>query len=146
MTVIVASAREGRMCSDSMALDSDEETWLPAVKIFRAHGHLLGFAGSFADIKPLVDWYRKAPTKRGTPPAVDDDTEILILTRGGLKAWTRVDGFHDIDGQCHAIGAGKQAALVAMDMGADTKAAARMAVKHSAKCGGPIVVRKLRAQ
>lgn len=144
MTIIVASVSEGRMCSDSMALDSDEETWIPSVKVFRARGHLIGFAGSLADIRPLVEWYRKHPDKRGEAPAVDDDTEMLILMPEGLKSWTRNDHFCDIDGDRHAIGAGKQAALVAMDMGGDTKTAARMAVKHCVRCAGRIVVRSLK--
>lgn len=143
MTVVVASVSEGRMCSDSMALDSDEETWMPCVKVFRARGHLIGFAGTLADIRPLVAWYRKHPDRRGDPPATDG-TEMLILTADGLKAWTREEGFHDLDGDRHAIGAGKQAALVAMDMGGDTKTAAQMAVKHCVRCAGRIVVRSLK--
>lgn len=144
MTVVVASVSEGRMCSDSMALDSDEETWIPCTKVFRARGHVIGFAGSYGDIAPLVAWYRKR--KLGDPPPVDDDTEMLILTPDGLKAWSRVEGFHEVEGDRHAIGAGKQIALCALEMGADTQRAAELAVKYSAKCAGRIVSRRLRSR
>lgn len=131
------------MCADSMALDSDEETWIPCTKIFRVRGHIVGFAGSYADIKPLVDWYRQR--KMGEPPPTDDDTEMLILTPEGLRAWSRHEGFHVVEGDRHAIGAGKQIALCALDMGGDTKKAAEMAVKYSVKCAGRIVSRRLSA-
>lgn len=142
MTIIVASIKEGRMVSDSMALDGDEETWIPCTKVFRARGHLIGFAGSLSDIRPLVEWYRKRPEKRGEPPPTDD-TEMLILEPGKLSSWTRSDGFCDLDGETFAIGAGKQIALAALEMGADARKAAQLAVKYSAKCAGRIVVRNL---
>lgn len=110
-------------------------------KIFRRADCLIGYAGDWLAGYHLVDSYL---SNREPIRGDNDDVDILILRKTGIYCLDPQFREVRVTGKYYAIGSGSQAAMVAMNMGADAVGAIREAIKVDQWTGGR--VRSLRLE
>lgn len=128
------AAKDGVMACDSQVTGS---FGCPAQKIRKSGDIIIGFAGDWIAGAYFADYYLNPLTD---PPErdSDDDIDLLVLKPSGIYLVdyrfreVRICGHH------YAIGSGAQAAMVAMNMGADAKEAIKQAMKVDDWTGGRV--------
>lgn len=139
MTTIAADARAGVMVSESKC--SDGNVWVPMTKVFRIGGGLFGFAGTVVDRERWLKWHRNG--RKGARPKMDDFIALHLREDGQLYEISS-DGLEMlIERGFTAIGSGAKAAIAAMILGHDAKAAVEVACLVDAGSGGDIRVFEL---
>lgn len=133
------------MAADSRATESALGWISKCQKLFRKEltrgrgSVVIGFAGDSAPGLVFLDWYGS-----DTPPPEslltgEADFTALVLSKAGLyeyDKWCRGEKVYD---RFYAAGSGAPAALGAMHMGANARAAVRIACKVDPNSGGKIV-------
>lgn len=140
MTIVVV--RNGEMAADSRF--SAEGLYFRGQKIFRKNDVLIGIAGDVVPAMLFVDWYGTP----GPPPpellSANADFSALVLSKAGLFEFDKWCKGLKVHGRFYAIGSGAAVALGALQMGANARAAARVACKFDSGCGLPIVTMSLK--
>lgn len=126
------AAKEGIMACDSMVTGAFPES---SKKIRRRKDFIIGFSGDWVAGTHLMDNFLtgKEPTREK-----DDDVDFIILRKSGIYYMDCVFREVKIRGDYYAIGSGSQAAMVAMNMGADAKEAIQQAIQVDQYSGGRI--------
>jgi ATP-dependent protease HslVU (ClpYQ) peptidase subunit len=144
MTIIVASASERVMVSDTQVTGPDDRTIsYHAAKIVRCKdGALAGAAGGNVPCLNFLKWAqdgRKGPK----PPSIKQVTGIVLTKKGEVLVY---DGSHIADpalGGFAAIGSGAPVAQGAHHAGARAVQCVEAAIAWSTHCGGRAVIEKL---
>lgn len=105
-------------------------------KLARANdGSVIGIAGSPFDLYSFVEWYDGDRTNEWSAP---EDTEILMLSPGGLIQCFNHLGRSFICTAPQAIGSGAPVAYGALATGASPKQAVEAASKYDVRTGGGV--------
>jgi hypothetical protein len=117
--------------------DLESGEWLGHMdKIFThpVHGSF-GAVGRGEDVHAFFAWVRDGIRK---PDLVESINAIQVAVDGELYFWTDFDRVRTTDSPFLAIGAGRLAALGAMEKGATAVEAVEIACKYVASCGLPV--------
>lgn len=139
MTTIAADHRSGVMVSDSRCVEGG--TWFPCTKVFRIGAELVGCAGDVNEWQQWLKWYRAG--RKGAMPKLTEFSALILRSEG-------LYGFGDdgcemlMERGFHAVGSGHHAALAALILGHDAKAAVEVACEVDSGTGGEIRVYNLK--
>lgn len=140
--------RDGIMAADTMG------TWSGDVayghnKLARTNKYLVGFAGSFALMRPVYDWLLSIEndvdtnqfyTQADTLPELPNGLITLIANREGKSFALISDGFcSPLMGEYEAVGCGARFAVGAMFAGSNAREGVRAAIRHDDGTGGDVV-------
>ena len=104
-------------------------------KIRRGKDCIIGFSGDWVPGLHFIDRYlAEAEPIRDK----DDDVDFVVLKEDGIYYMDAMFREVRVCGDHYAIGSGCQAAMVAMNMGADAKEAVRQAIKVDSGSGGRV--------
>ena len=135
MTTI--AVRDGVMACDSRIAGAFYES---AEKMFSGKDCIIGFSGDWVAGVHYIDKYlADAEPIKGK----DDDVDFIILRNDGIYYMDVTLREIRIIGDYYAIGSGCQAAMVAMNMGADAKEAVTQAIRVDVYSAGPVKTREL---
>jgi hypothetical protein len=140
MTTVAADARAGVMVADSRAT-IEGACWLPATKMYRFDGEIVGLCGDSIDEAKWLAWRRAG--KRGKFPKLTDEFQGLVLKAAGLWWLDDKGGEMLIERGFHAIGSGGNCAITALILGHDAKTAVEVACQVDPHSGGEIVSMRL---
>ena len=140
MTVIVADRKT--MSGDSMSVHRGTIVGTHR-KVHPVRDMVVGYAGDADSGLAFLDWCRRGMSSRGKPRDLSDEFTGLVLDGSGLYEYTYLLVPMRIEGSFWAIGAGAQAALGAMRMGATPKKAVEIACAVAPYCAGPVTVEEL---
>ena len=132
------------MVSDSNAVDAELRRY-SVRKVFRIHGHLIGFAGHMPEFERFCEWYRGRML--GKLRFNTDKSTALILAPVGLFVFDdNATGLQRVVKGREAIGSGAMCAIAAFEAldWQDPTKAVRIACNHDAQSGGPVKTYKLR--
>lgn len=102
------------------------------------NGDIMGCAGSNNDIEAFTKWYGSKKKK----PRLQDLEVVVLSTKGTIHAFDETCTKDTITGPFYAIGSGGQAALGAMEAGADITKAVEIACRIDPSSGLPIQIIK----
>jgi hypothetical protein len=148
LTVILASAHEGCMLSDTLAHDPEFHIVHETVKVFRldleGSPALFGGAGSQSGIAAALSWLREGMSEER--PDIDPenyDFDALVLTAKGLWMIHAALELLPVTTDVLAVGSGAGPALGAVHAGASLEEAVCIAMRVDLQCGGEVVCEKL---
>jgi hypothetical protein len=143
MTVIVASAHERVMVSDTQVTGSGSDITYHAAKIVRCKdGSIAGAAGDNVPCINFLTW-AKAGRKGPKPPGIKRVSGLVLTKAGEVLIY---DGSHLADpalGGFAAVGAGAPIAQGAHHVGAAAAQCVEAAIAWSTLCGGRVLIEKL---
>lgn len=111
-------------------------------KIFRVKHGLAGMAGDVNGIAAFIEWLRDGAEEEDYP--IGGYEAIVVDPKGRVTLWEG-SGYCPVPlkGSYCAIGAGTDYALGALYAGASAPVAVRAAIRHNAKCRGPVSIYRL---
>lgn len=142
--------RDGVMAADSQGTSGDVAA-CTRIKMFEAHGWLIGGAGNSTCLEEFQSWFiqERADGKLGPcPPSLQTKDGAWNVLCVSIEQPTVVYQLEDgrwpyrIFGKYHAIGSGYAIALGAMAAGATAEQAVKAAIKHDIYSGGPVRLKK----
>lgn len=111
---------------------------------------IIGTAGGTYLGMVFVDWYKGINSKFDQPPEIlrdahlDEDFEVVILEGGHVYTANHLCRPVRVIAPFVAVGSGRKAAMVALNMGASTRRAVEEAARVDPYTGGPIITMRLK--
>jgi hypothetical protein len=143
MTVIVASAHERVMVSDTQVTGSGSDIPYHAAKTVRCKdGAIAGAAGETVPCINFLTWAKNG-RKGPKPPGIKKVSGLVLTKKGEVLIY---DGSHLADlvlGGFAAVGGGAQIAQGAHHAGAAAAQCVEAAIAWSTLCGGQAIIEKL---
>jgi len=126
------------LAADKMALCGD--TQKKATKIFKLipGGQVVGFTGDLDIGMVLLEWYQSGADRQNFPKARDEKDAwgvLVVAGRDGCFFYERYGVAIPVEDNFMAWGCGREAALGAMEMGANAIKAVEVASKWVNGCG-----------
>jgi ATP-dependent protease HslVU (ClpYQ) peptidase subunit len=132
--------------SDGICVDRVDKAW-----VSQKHQAIIAVCGSlakgssvarFIESKTKLPWDDKNfdPAKM---PELDDATQIMFFMKDGRAFIIEQNGWIETKAPFWAMGSGSQAALVAMECGADAEIAVELAIQFDHLSGPPVNVLSL---
>lgn len=143
MTVI--AYRYGVIAGDTRVV-VDENVRLDETKVATHKGYIYGISG---DNCPALDGFRRwfftdLDSKSRAPMKGFKFTAMVVTPSGEIQEWDERGEYSKVSLPFYAIGSGREFALGAMEAGADSVAAVRVAIKWCPTVGGKVRTRKLK--
>lgn len=140
MTVV--AYRDGLMSADSSCWIGDSEV-TKIKKIYRIKNGLIGMAGDYHSIMRFVKWAKEGWDEDEFPENSILEA-IVVDPQGRVTLWEGAAYCPcPLRAPYTAIGAGADFAMGAMFAGGTAEMAVRAAIKHNAKCSGPVSTYRL---
>ena len=132
-----------------VSADSQETMWdgriQQCTKLFKVNGSIVATAGDSYTGLIYLEWFKKGAIEEHIPDlsmvTIDEDFECLVIEN--LETIYTVNRFFqkyeiEITDGFFALGCGAGYAMAAMEMGAGSKEAVKVAIKYDAYCGGKV--------
>lgn len=135
-------AYDSRITScDGICIDRIEKAW-----ISQRHQAIIAVSGGiakglsaarFLESKPKLPWDDKSFDPSKTPD-LGDETQLMFFMKDGRTFIVEQNGWIESKAPFWAMGSGSQAALVAMECGADAEVAVELAIQFDHLSGPPV--------
>lgn len=142
--------KDGILAGDTMMTRGDEKS-IGVQKVFKSKHFLIGFAGGYSSIVPLLHWVDNYEMSGQDSPNnmhrtwdavthLGSDYHVLFVTRAGVL-WTGTESSPPVclPNKFDASGSGSEFATGAMAAGASAVEAVRIASKYDIYTGGPVI-------
>ena len=126
------------LAADKMALQGDTQKRVTKIFKLASGGQVVGFTGDLDLGLVLLEWYQSGADRKAFPKQRDEKEAwgvLVVAGRDGCFFYERYGVAIPVEDHFMAWGAGREAAIGAMEMGANAIQAVAVASKWVSGCG-----------